>query len=227
MLEDAEDLGNVRVIERGERLRLTCEPREAVGIGCEQLGQDLDCDVTLQLVIARTIHLAHARFGQSGPGAGARVGREGERSDPPAPIAPVISYGPRRCPAAVAFGVKEIIRAERPGAEDRAPGRCKSFVESVTDGQPDAPITAIDGPLVRNLPVAFTRPSGMPKLRVLVALNISTRNCMLWPFRNRVFFVSEKSRLPMPSARSELRATLPTRSAQDTAALFRPPRTDG
>ena len=49
LLDDAVDLRDVWMIERGERLRLALEARQAVGIGREQLRQDLDCDITLQL----------------------------------------------------------------------------------------------------------------------------------------------------------------------------------
>ena len=64
--------------------------------------------------------------------------------------------------------------------------------------------------------VDYTRPSGMPKLRVLVALNISTRNCRLVRPK-RVFLMKPTSMFSMPSARSVLRPTLPTRSPGQVA----------
>ena len=54
--------GDVRVIQRGERLGLAREPREAIRIVRERLGQHLDGHVAVELRIARAIHLAHAAF---------------------------------------------------------------------------------------------------------------------------------------------------------------------
>ncbi len=51
---------DVRMIERGEELRLALEPQPAVGLECEQLGQDLQRDVAIQLRVARAVHLAHS-----------------------------------------------------------------------------------------------------------------------------------------------------------------------
>jgi hypothetical protein len=48
------------MIERGEHLRLAFEPGEAVGVGREEVRQDLDGDVTVQLRVARLVNLAHA-----------------------------------------------------------------------------------------------------------------------------------------------------------------------
>ena len=48
------------MIQRRERLRFAREPREAIGIVREGVGQDLDRDVAIQLRVARAIHLAHA-----------------------------------------------------------------------------------------------------------------------------------------------------------------------
>jgi hypothetical protein len=53
------DLRDVRMIEGRERLRLALEPRETLWIGCEQIRQSFDRDVTIQSDIARAIHLAH------------------------------------------------------------------------------------------------------------------------------------------------------------------------
>ena len=47
------------MIERGEQLRFALEPRQAVGIESEQLGQDLQGDVAIQLRVAGAVHLAH------------------------------------------------------------------------------------------------------------------------------------------------------------------------
>ena len=54
------DRGDVRMIQRGEDFRFALKAGQAVGVGCERRWKDLDGDVTLQLRIARAIHLAHA-----------------------------------------------------------------------------------------------------------------------------------------------------------------------
>ena len=48
------------MIERRQRLRLACEPREPVGIGGKRLGKNLQGDVAVELGVSRAIHLAHA-----------------------------------------------------------------------------------------------------------------------------------------------------------------------
>ena len=53
------DAADVRMIQRGERLRFTLKSRDAFGIGDERLGQDLDRDLAIELRVARAIHLAH------------------------------------------------------------------------------------------------------------------------------------------------------------------------
>src|SRR5207249_4769498 len=54
------DRGDMGMIQRGERLRLPLEARDALGVAGERFGQDLDRDVAIQLVIAGAIDLAHA-----------------------------------------------------------------------------------------------------------------------------------------------------------------------
>ena len=71
------DREDVRVRERGDRLRLALEARERLAVRDEALGQDLDRDVALEPRVPRPVDLAHA----------AR-----------APIGERISYGPRRVP---------------------------------------------------------------------------------------------------------------------------------
>ena len=51
---------DVRVVERGEHLRLTLEPRETVRVGRERGREDLDRHLALQLRIRRPIHLPHS-----------------------------------------------------------------------------------------------------------------------------------------------------------------------
>lgn len=50
---------NVRMVERGQHLRLPPEPREAVGIADELIGQDLQSDIPEELRIARLVDLSH------------------------------------------------------------------------------------------------------------------------------------------------------------------------
>jgi hypothetical protein len=57
---DAVDMGDMRMIERGEQLRLAFEARDAFAIGRHRRGKDLDRDVTLQPRVARAVHLTHA-----------------------------------------------------------------------------------------------------------------------------------------------------------------------
>ena len=74
--------GDVRMIQRRERLRFALEPREPLGIARERVGQDLDRDVAIELRIAGAIHLAHApgaKGGQDFVGAEAGAGSEGQR----------------------------------------------------------------------------------------------------------------------------------------------------
>src|SRR5262249_20605278 len=47
------------MIEGGEDLRFPFEPREAVGVVDEGLGQDLQSDLAPQRRIVRSIHLSH------------------------------------------------------------------------------------------------------------------------------------------------------------------------
>ena len=54
------DRRDVRMIERGEDLGLALEAGEALGVVCEQVGQDLERDVATELRVARAIDLAHA-----------------------------------------------------------------------------------------------------------------------------------------------------------------------
>src|SRR6266545_2148617 len=59
-LLDAVDRADVRMIQRREEACLALEAREAIRIGSERCGQDLDGDIAPKLRIARPIHFAHA-----------------------------------------------------------------------------------------------------------------------------------------------------------------------
>ena len=54
------DRRDIRMIQRGERPGFALEPREALGILRERLRQDLDRDLTAQVRIGGSVHLAHA-----------------------------------------------------------------------------------------------------------------------------------------------------------------------
>ncbi len=53
------DVGDVRVIQGGERPGFTGEAHDAVGVGGEGVGQDLQRDVTIELGVAGPVDLAH------------------------------------------------------------------------------------------------------------------------------------------------------------------------
>ena len=55
----AVDRGNVRMIERGEHLRLAPEARQAVRIEFEGAREHLQCDVAMQFAVARAEHFSH------------------------------------------------------------------------------------------------------------------------------------------------------------------------
>ena len=57
---EAVDVSDVRMVQRGQRLRLALETRKAIRIVRERLGQDLDRDVAIELGITRPIDFAHA-----------------------------------------------------------------------------------------------------------------------------------------------------------------------
>ena len=57
---DAVDVGDIRMIQRRQRLRFTLESREPLGVVGEGVGQDLERDVALQPGVGRAIDLAHA-----------------------------------------------------------------------------------------------------------------------------------------------------------------------
>ena len=59
-LFESVDRGDVRMIQRRERLRFALETRQAIGIVGERVRQNLDRDLASQLRVARAIHLAHA-----------------------------------------------------------------------------------------------------------------------------------------------------------------------
>ena len=56
----AEQGGDVRMIQRREDFGFTLEPRGALGVRGERLGQHLERNVPIQSGVARSIHLPHA-----------------------------------------------------------------------------------------------------------------------------------------------------------------------
>ena len=59
MLFQAVDRRDVRMIQRGQQLRLAVEARHPLGVVREALGHDLERDVAPELRIPRAIHFAH------------------------------------------------------------------------------------------------------------------------------------------------------------------------
>src|SRR5688500_9406327 len=107
------------MIECGEGLGFTREPRDTVGVVGKRLGQNLDRDVAIQLRIARAIHLAHSAFAKlrddfigpefhaylhrvslasARPRRSSRVISPRTKAGPPAPRRLTISYVPTRAP---------------------------------------------------------------------------------------------------------------------------------
>ena len=63
---DAVDMSDVGMVQRGKRLRLTLEARQAVGVRGEELGNDLDRDVAVEPGIPGTVDFAHAAGADGG-----------------------------------------------------------------------------------------------------------------------------------------------------------------
>src|SRR5207342_345298 len=57
---DAVNRADVRMIERGQDLRLALEPRGALRVPGDQIGQDFDRDRSVQAGVAGLVNLAHA-----------------------------------------------------------------------------------------------------------------------------------------------------------------------
>ena len=77
-LLESVDRGDVRMIQRRERLRLAFEARQAVGVRGERVRQDLDRDLAAKCRVRCAIHLPHTAFTDlSGDfvGAESRAGR--------------------------------------------------------------------------------------------------------------------------------------------------------
>ncbi len=54
------------MIQRGERPRFALESRDALGIGGEQLGEDLDRDVAIEPCVSGSVDLPHAAGPEGG-----------------------------------------------------------------------------------------------------------------------------------------------------------------
>ncbi len=65
-LLEAVDRGDIRVLELREDLRLALESCEAVRVGGERLGKDLDRDLALQLRVGRPIDDPHPALAERG-----------------------------------------------------------------------------------------------------------------------------------------------------------------
>ena len=89
-LFQAVDLRDVRVIQRGERLRFAFESRQSIRIVGERVGKNLQRDVTIEFRVPRAIDLAHPTRAERGDdlvGSEARAWRKPHRL--------VFSWGPR------------------------------------------------------------------------------------------------------------------------------------
>ena len=63
---EAEDGGDVRVVQRGEQLGFTLEPSQTSGVGGEVLRQHLDRDFAIKRRVACAVDLAHAACTERG-----------------------------------------------------------------------------------------------------------------------------------------------------------------
>jgi hypothetical protein len=60
------DLRDVRMVERGQRLRLALEAGHALRIAGELVGENFQRDVTVELGVARAVDLPHSAFADQG-----------------------------------------------------------------------------------------------------------------------------------------------------------------
>ena len=60
VLANLVDVRDVRMIERGCRLRLANEPLHTIALGSNFSGQNFECDVTMQPRVFGKINLAHS-----------------------------------------------------------------------------------------------------------------------------------------------------------------------
>ena len=63
---DAVDGGNARVVEAGENLSFSLEPGQAIRIGGEGFGEDLERHLAVELGVDGLIDLSHAAFADEG-----------------------------------------------------------------------------------------------------------------------------------------------------------------
>ncbi len=57
------DACNVGMVQRCEK-RLALEPRETIGVLRKRIGKHFDRDLTIELRVARTVHLPHTAFAE-------------------------------------------------------------------------------------------------------------------------------------------------------------------
>ena len=60
------DSRNVRMVQTGEDLGLSLEPSESVRVSRERLGEDLECDSSVELGVGGLVDLPHAAFANEG-----------------------------------------------------------------------------------------------------------------------------------------------------------------
>ena len=56
------NVGDIRVVQRGECVRFSCEPRQPIGITGEGVGKDLECHVAIELRVVGPVYLSHPSF---------------------------------------------------------------------------------------------------------------------------------------------------------------------
>jgi hypothetical protein len=61
------DVGDVRMVQRGQGLGFALKPRDSLRVGGERLGQDLDRNGAIELRILRAVDLTHAAGAERRP----------------------------------------------------------------------------------------------------------------------------------------------------------------
>ena len=62
----AVNLSDTRMVKRGEHFRLALEPGQALGVGGEHAGKQLQCNVPMKLCVAGAVHFSHPAFSKQG-----------------------------------------------------------------------------------------------------------------------------------------------------------------
>ena len=81
-LLEAVDVCDVRMVQGGEEFGFALESGQAPGVGADGLGQDLDCDLALEIGIRGAIDLAHPAGAEGGDDFIRAEARAGSQSHP-------------------------------------------------------------------------------------------------------------------------------------------------